>query len=65
MEYLKDQIVRYLLLFCAVPQGVEKCYRRRSRKFKWKECVRCKMYIFVTLLEDTDKWMGLEEGRYG
>jgi len=65
MEYLKDQIVCYLLLFCAVSKGAEKCHRRRSRKIKWKECVKCKMYISVTLLEDTDKWKGLEEGRYG
>jgi hypothetical protein len=60
MEYLKDQIVFYLFLFCAVLKGVGKCHRRkRSRKFRWKEYVKCIMYISVTLLEDTGKWMGL------
>jgi hypothetical protein len=67
IEYLKDQIVLYLFLFCAVLKGVGKCHRRRrmSRKFKRKECVKCLMYISLTLLENTGKWMGLEEGRYG
>jgi hypothetical protein len=44
---------------------VEKCHRRRRKKIKWKECVKCKMNVSVTLLEDTDRWMGLEEGGYG
>jgi hypothetical protein len=38
--------------------------QEEEKKIKWKECVKCKMYVSVTLLEDSDRWMGLEEGVY-